>query len=254
MQPNNHGAQSRSPHGAQSGSAHGLPVIFAVRGATRRRNAPLTSALSVRHDGPRGRRARVKEDTMSKIVAGWPYVVLGLVLMLAEPSFSQTPPRGVPAPPPGNPPQRLTPSLQQPVPSPNPAPLQSPPQPDAAPSPATPGQPADATQQRARPGKVVSSRHHETKPRDHEGEGRGADTSYVTPWSGPHVIERAHGYAAFVVEGSWYRARSVCPGWVAGERVSLRVGPSGWCSLVNRTRHRTCLVSCEGRAGWGPYL
>jgi hypothetical protein len=180
---------------------------------------------------------------MLKIVAGRAHLVLCLTLMFAVPSFSQTP--------------RPFMSAQK---SPSPPP-------DAQPSPAAPEQPAETTPQTApvrqdasqkqvtpaQPRKAVS-RHHETKPRHHEGEVGRVDTSYVTAWSGPYVIERAHDYAAFVVEGRWYRARSVCRGWEAGERVSLRAGPAGWCTLVNRTRHRACLVSCEGRAGWGPYL
>jgi hypothetical protein len=208
---------------------------------------------------------------MLKIVVEWVSFVFCLILMFAEPSFSQAPrPRGLA--PPVSPAQQLTPSLQQPVPWPNATPFvlaqqSSSPRPDAQPSPAAPGQPADTTQQTvpARPGasqsqptpaqrgKVVS-RHRETKPRHHEGAAGRVDKTYVTAWSGPYVIERAHDYAAFVVEGSWYRARTFCPGWVAGERVSLRAGPPGWCALVNRTRHRTCLVSCVGRPGWRPYL
>jgi hypothetical protein len=203
---------------------------------------------------------------MSKIVAGWANLVFCLILMFVEPSFSQTlRPRDLV--PPVSPPQQLTPSLPQPVPSSNAAPFvfaqqSSSPQPDAQPSPAAPGQPADTTQQAApvrqdtsqsqstpaQHGKVVS-RHHATKPRRHEGESGRVDKTYVTAWAGPYVIERAHDYAAFVVEGRWYRARSVCPGWEASERVSLRAGPPGWCALVNRTRHRTCVVSCVGRAG-----
>jgi hypothetical protein len=207
---------------------------------------------------------------MLKIVAGLAQIVLCLILMFTEPSFSQTPQMGTPAPAPVSPPQQSTP---QAVPSPNaapsPAPQQSPSsQLDAQPNTAAPGQPADTTQQNAplhqdtspgqvaptRHGKVVSRKHHQAKPRRNEAEGGEVGTSYVTAWSGPYVIERAHRYDAFVVEGRWYRARSFCPGWEAGERVSLRAGPPGWCALVNRTRHRTCLVSCDGRAGWYPYL
>jgi hypothetical protein len=76
---------------------------------------------------------------------------------------------------------------------------------------------------------------------------------YVTPWSGPYVIERAHGYQAFVVQGDWVRANTVCWGWKAGERVSFRPGPAGECVLVNRTRHQICPVSCE-RWAWRPYF
>jgi hypothetical protein len=206
---------------------------------------------------------------MSKIVAGWAHLVLCLILMFVAPSFSQTARDLVPS---VSPHRQLTPSLHQPVPAPNAAPFvvaqQSPsPQPDAQPSPAAPGQPADTTQQTApirqdtsksqstpaQRGKVVS-RHHETKRRGHESGAGRVDRTYVTAWAGPYVIERAHDYAAFVVEGSWYRARTACPGWEAGERVSLRAGPPGWCALVNRTRHRTCLVSCVGRPGWAPYF
>jgi hypothetical protein len=204
---------------------------------------------------------------MLKIVVGRASFVLCLILMFAEPSFSQTPrPRDV-APPVSHA-QQLTPSLQQPAPSPDATPFvlaqQSPSQPEAQPSPAGPGQPAETTRQTgpadqdasqsqstpAHRGKVVS-RHHETKPRHHEPESGRVDRTYVTAWSGPYVIERAHDYVAFVVEGRWYRARTFCPGWVAGERVSLRAGPPPWCALVNRTRRQTCPVSC---AGGGPYL
>jgi hypothetical protein len=182
---------------------------------------------------------------MLKIAGGLADVVLCLLLIFAEPSFSQTP--------------------RPPVPSTQPSPS---PQPDAQPTPAEPAQPADATQQKgslpqdtsqgkptpARHGKVVSHRRHEARARRHGVEGGRVGDSYVTAWSGPYVIERAHDYAAFVVEGRWYRAQSVCPGWEAGERVSLRAGPPGWCALVNRTRRQACVVSCDGRAGWYPYL
>jgi hypothetical protein len=204
---------------------------------------------------------------MSKIVAGLAEVVLCLIiLMVAEPSFSQTPRTGTPVSPPRGP----TPSLQQPAPSPNAAPLPAPQEPPssqqgAEPNPA-PGQPTETAQPNAppqpaqrqptpaRPGKVASRRHHQPTPRRNQLQGGRVGESYVTAWSGPYVIERAHDYSAFVVQGRWYRAQSICPGWEAGERVSLRAGPPGWCALVNRTRHRTCLVSCDGRAGWRPYL
>jgi hypothetical protein len=201
---------------------------------------------------------------MSKIAAGFAGVVLCPVLMFAEPSFSQTPRPGISAPQPVNPSQELTPSLRQPVPAPNSAPL-PPPQNSPPPSSATPGLPADTTQQNApvqpqqqlTPAQhkgAVSHRHHEAGvDRDQVGGGK-VDRTYVTPWSGPYVIERAHGYSAFVVEGRWFRARSVCPGWVAGQRVSFRAGPPGWCALVNRTRHRACLVSCAAQAAWEPRL
>ncbi len=207
---------------------------------------------------------------MLKIVVGWASFVLCLILMFAEPSFSQTPRPRNPALP-GSPAQQLTPSLQQPAPLPDATPFvlaqQSPSQPEAQPSPAAPGQPEGTTQQtgpvrqddsqrqstQARRGKVVS-RHHETRPRHYQPESGRVDRTYVTAWAGPYVIERARDDVAFVVEGRWYRARTFCPGWEAGERVSLRAGPPGWCALVNRTHHRTCLVSCDGRAGWGPYF
>ena len=210
---------------------------------------------------------------MSKIAAGFAGVVLCPVLMFAEPSFSQTPRPGVSAPRPVNPSQEATPSPRQPLPSPNSAPLPPPQnslssQPNAPPSPTTSGSPADTTQQNAplqpdtsqqqptpAPHKsVVSRRHHEAAVERHQVGGGKVDRTYVTPWSGPYVIERAHGYSAFVVEGRWFRARSVCPGWVAGERVSLRAGPPGWCALVNRARHRACLVSCTGQVAWWLHL
>jgi hypothetical protein len=68
---------------------------------------------------------------------------------------------------------------------------------------------------------------------------------YVTRWSGPYVIERAHGYQAFVVQGEWVRANTACWGWKAGEKVSFRPSPYGECVLINRTRHQVCPVSCE---------
>ena len=210
---------------------------------------------------------------MSKIAAGFAGVVLCAASMFAQPSFSQTPRPGVSAPHPVNPSQELTPSLRQPVPSPNSPPLpppQNPPAPqlNAQPSPATPGLPADTaapnaplqpdtSRQQLRPAPrkaVVSHRHHEVRADRHRVGGGKVDMTYVTPWSGPYVIERAHGYSAFIVEGRWFRARSVCPGWVAGERVRFRAGPPGWCALVNRTRHRACLVSCAGQIAWGPHL
>ena len=242
--------------------------------SVRKRNAPLGFALSTQP--PMVLSAPVhqskRKSTMSKIAAGFAGVVLCPVLMFAEPSFSQTPRPGISAPQPVSPPQQLTPSLQQPVPSPNSAPLPPPQnspssQGDAQPSPATPGLPADTTEQNAprqqdtsqqqlTPAQhkgVVSRRHHEAGADRHQVGGGKVDMTYVTPWSGPYVIERAHGYSAFVVGGRWFRARSVCPGWVAGERVSFRVGPPGWCALV-RTRHRVCLVSCAGWVAWGPHL
>ena len=234
--------------------------------SVRKRNAPLGSALSTQP--PMVLMAPVRQskrkNTMSKIAAGFAGVVLCPVLMFAEPSFSQTPRPGISAPRPVNPSQELTPS-----PSPNSAPLPPPQnspssQLNAPPSPATPGSPADTTQQNAplqpdtsqqqlTPAQhkgVVSHRHHEAGVDRHPVGGGKVDRTYVTPWSGPYVIERAHGYSAFVVEGRWFRARSVCPGWAAGERVSFRAGPPGWCTLVNRTRHRACPVSCAGWAAW----
>jgi hypothetical protein len=209
---------------------------------------------------------------MSKIAAGFAGVVLCPLLIFAEPSFSQTPRPGISAPEPVNPSRESTPSLRQPIPSPNSAPLPPPQnspssQLNAPPSPPTPGPPADTTQQNAplqpdtsqqRPTpsprkSVVSHGRHEAEVDRHQVGGGKVDRTYVTPWSGPYVIERARGYSAFVVEGRWFRARSVCPGWVAGDRVSFRAGPPGWCALV-RTRHRACLVSCAGQAAWGPHL
>jgi hypothetical protein len=209
---------------------------------------------------------------MSKIAAGFAGIVLCPVLMFAEPSFSQTPRPGVPAPQPVNPSQESPPLLREPVPSPTaplPPPQSSPSsQLNAQPSPAAPALPADTTRQNVPPQQdtsrqqhtqarhkgVVSHRHHEAGPDHHHVGGGKVDMTYVTPWSGPHVIERARGYYAFVLEGRSFRARSACPGWVAGERVSFRAGPAGWCALVNRTRHRSCLVSCDGWAAWGPYF
>jgi len=213
-----------------------------------------------------------RTNTMSKIAAGFAGVFLCPLLMFAEPSFSQTPRPGVPAPQPVNPSQESTPLLRQPVPSPTtplPPPQSSPSsQLNAQPSPAAPGPPADTTQQNvppqlgtsqqqhkpARQKGVVSHRQHEAGPDHHQVGGGKVDRTYVTPWSGPYVIERAHGYDAFVVEGRWFRARSACPRWVAGERVSFLAGPPGWCALVNRTRHRSCPVSCNGWAAWGRYF
>jgi len=250
--------------------ALGFARYFAMKGPNRRRSVsgtrPLGSALSTQP--PMVLTAPVRQskrkNTMSKIAAGFAGVVLCPVLMFAEPSFSQTPRPGISAPRPVNPSQELTPS-----PSPNSAPLPPPQnspssQLNAPPSPATPGSPADTTQQNAplqpdtsqqqlTPAQhkgVVSHRHHEAGVDRHPVGGGKVDRTYVTPWSGPYVIERAHGYSAFVVEGRWFRARSVCPGWAAGERVSFRAGPPGWCTLVNRTRHRACPVSCAGWAAW----
>jgi len=103
----------------------------------------------------------------------------------------------------------------------------------------------------------ASARHEHREAGHHHdaGLGRHIREGYVTSWSGPYVIERAHGFDAFVVQGRWFNAQPACRGWKAGERVSLRTWPDGSCVLVNRTRHhRACPVSCDGYPGWGPYL
>jgi hypothetical protein len=210
---------------------------------------------------------------MLKIAAGLLGVALCPLLMFAEPSFSQTAQSGTAAPRPVGPPQQAVPSHQQPAPSPSSAPLPSPqqdpsPRLGAQPTPAAPEQPAEMTPQNmplhedaspprhtpAQHSGAASHRHRDARRRHHDFAGLYVDESYVTPWSGPHVIERAHGDVAFVVEGYWFRALSACPRWEAGERVSFQAGPPGRCALLNRTRHRTCPVSCEGQPGWGPYL
>ncbi|HXW31428.1 MAG TPA: hypothetical protein VEK55_18860 [Xanthobacteraceae bacterium] len=78
---------------------------------------------------------------------------------------------------------------------------------------------------------------------------------YVTPWSGPYVIEKAHGDTDFVVEGRWVRALSGCPGWVAGDGVNFRKEPRGSCELINRSRHhQACAVSCSTYPAWKPFF
>lgn len=81
-------------------------------------------------------------------------------------------------------------------------------------------------------------------------ERRGPYEGYVTPWSGPHIIERRSDDVSFLVEGSWVRASAPCWGWRASDRVRLELAPDGACALYNRTRHRACPVSCWAFPAW----
>jgi hypothetical protein len=207
-----------------------------------------------------------------KIMAGLAGLALCLPMLVVKPGFSQAPPAkaappaAVPAPVPTSPPGQPAPSpapLPPPATLPPPAPSSSP-QLGAQPAPLAPGEPSNmseqptpSTQEQNTPAtrnRVVSHRRREVRRPHRQVAAHDTGDSYVTPWSGPYVIERAQGDAAFVVEGRWFRALSPCPGWVPGERVSLRARLPGQCVLLNRTRHRTCPVSCESRAGWGPDL
>lgn len=184
---------------------------------------------------------------MLKLAAGLAGGVLCLPLMVAEPSFSQ---RAQPAP--LTPPLRQSPSLDQPSPLPSSAPVPSPRQvPSAQPEPEPSGQPGAAAQQNTPSPRRTAASHRRHASRRHHRDGRHLEESYVTPWSGPYVIERAHRDSVFLVQGRWFRARWACPGWEASDRVSLRVDASDGCALFNRTRHRACAVSCAG-AEWGP--
>jgi len=145
-------------------------------------------------------------------------------------------------------PLQQSPSLQQPVSSPSsaPAPRQSPPaQAGAQPEPEPSGQPGAATQQKTSspPGTVSSRRHHESRRRDPNDRAHHLDERHDSVER--PLCDRA-GSWSFLVEGRWFHARSACPGWEAGERLSLRVRPSGRCALLNRTRHRARAMSCAG--------
>jgi hypothetical protein len=74
-----------------------------------------------------------------------------------------------------------------------------------------------------------------------------------------HVLEMANFSSfglRFLTNGHYFRASPLdCPGWVAGDRVTLLAGEGhGYCAtavLRDLTRHRSCQVSCNP---WGgPY-
>jgi hypothetical protein len=59
----------------------------------------------------------------------------------------------------------------------------------------------------------------------------------------------------FLINGHYFLADPLnCPGWVAGDRVMLLSGEwHGYCTFAvfsNRTRHRTCQVSCGSWSGF----
>ena len=60
----------------------------------------------------------------------------------------------------------------------------------------------------------------------------------------------------FLINGHYFRANPYeCPGWVAGDQVTLVAGEwHGYCATAvfhDLTQHRTCRVACDP-AGW-PY-
>lgn len=181
---------------------------------------------------------------MMKIAAGFAGVVLCAALLSVEPSLAQTASPGTPGSTP------LVPSQQAPASQLGPTTAAPP---DEAAPPTSPAHEDASQQQNAQPQRkgVASHQRHEVK--HHRRKPHERVESYVTPWSGPYVIERIHDDNAFVLEGRWFQARSACPGWEAGERVRLRVGPQGECALLNRTRHRACAISCDGQPGWDGY-
>jgi hypothetical protein len=74
-----------------------------------------------------------------------------------------------------------------------------------------------------------------------------------------HVVETVNFSSfglRFFINGHYFRASPWdCPGWIAGDRVALLAGDwHGYCVTAvfrDRTRNRTCRVSCDP---WGgPY-
>ncbi len=82
-------------------------------------------------------------------------------------------------------------------------------------------------------------------------ERRGPYEGYVTPWSGPYIIEKKYDDVSFLVQGAWVRTMAPCWGWRVSDRVRFEWGPEGGaCMLYNRTRHRACPVSCWPFPAW----
>jgi hypothetical protein len=87
--------------------------------------------------------------------------------------------------------------------------------------------------------------------------------SYVTQYhfrSPPeqHVLEVVNFSSfglQFLINGHYFLANPLnCPGWVAGDRVTMLSGEwHGYCAFgifSNLTRHRTCQVSCGSGVGF----
>ena len=174
-------------------------------------------------------------------------VAIGLPLVLMTPAFSQPP-----ATPNPSEPGRTSPSPSAPSnPSETPPTLPTPgaptttegPQPSLGPTSPEGNEEQQAAAEQQRLETLRRSRHDQL-------ERRGPTEGYVTSWSGPHIIERTRDGVAFLVEGSWVRARTPCWGWQPSDRVSFGPGPGGECTLYNRTRHRACPVACWAFPGW----
>ncbi len=170
-------------------------------------------------------------------------LAIGLPLVLMSPAGSQ--PGQPSAPNSANPSSPTTPGG-------TPATETAPGTPGSSPSvesqqPAIPGaeqnQPSPSST--TRPSQLAIGRHQPSRV-----ERRGPTEGYVTSWSGPHVIEQTIGFREFLIEGSWVTAWTICPRWEAGDRARFVVHASGACTLYNRTRHRSCPVSCETYPGW----
>jgi hypothetical protein len=90
------------------------------------------------------------------------------------------------------------------------------------------------------------------------GEATAAPQAYVRYPLPPerHVLEVVNFSSfglRFLINGHYFRANPLeCPGWVAGDRVTLLEGEwHGYCAtavLYDLTRHRSCRVACDP---WG---
>jgi hypothetical protein len=184
---------------------------------------------------------------------------IGVLLLASTPADSQAPRSPVPVPnlpgvpypgAPGLPPPAVPP-IQPPA---------APAAPGVSPAPPSVGAPTEAPtvptpeEQTAQPTTTPSAEQQRLsqirQTRRNRLERRGPYQGYVTPWSGPHVIEQTLDDASFLVEGSWVTTTVPCWGWVAGDRVRFVWRGPGACALYNRTRHRSCPARCETYAGW----
>ena len=92
--------------------------------------------------------------------------------------------------------------------------------------------------------------------------GEPAPHAYVHRFALPperHVLEVVNFSSfglRFLINGHYFRANPLeCPGWIAGDRVTLVAGEwHGYCATAifhDLTRHRSCRVECDP---WGgPY-
>jgi hypothetical protein len=158
--------------------------------------------------------------------------------------------------------QRPVPVPNLPPPPPPPSPGANPITPPPAPSPPAtitgPGNPAAPSGETANPTTepIPPPQQNATEgpPPIHHGnlqlERRRPTDGYVTPWSGPHVIEQTIGQKQFLLEGYWVTAVTLCPHWVAGDRAIFVERLPGDCRIDNRSRHRSCPVLCDTHPGW----